>query len=172
MTPVCPNHFRISGILSGRKLSLPPANPCPCLTRGALEDAVFLCYSISSLNWHCLDVGTGSHFYPKCLVLVAAHIIVQEMCIKAWGQGEMAGIRTSKDPSHVDLSLKGSPVPLSFCVEHVGKMMTRVWWVFHDNSLLEATPHLVLCCLWTLVGASLEEVREPGYAIAAVPVTF
>ena len=38
----------------------------------------------------------------------------------------MAGIRTSKDPSHVDLSLKGSPVPLSFCVEHVGKMMTRV----------------------------------------------
>ena len=40
-------------------------------------------------------------------------------------QGEMAGIRTSKDPSHMDLPLKGSPVPLS-CVEHVGKRITSV----------------------------------------------
>ena len=33
----------------------------------------------------------------------------------------MAGIRASKGPSHMDLALKGSPVPLS-CVEHVGKI--------------------------------------------------
>ena len=147
MTPVCPNHFRISGILFGGKLSLPPANPCPCPTRGVLEDAVFICYSISSLSWHCLDVGTGLIF-TMCLVLVAAHIIVQEMHINAWGQGEMAGIRASKDPSHVDLPLKGSPVPPS-CVEHVSKI-TSVWWVFYGNILLDVTPHLALCFLWTL----------------------